>query len=88
MTYRCGLGPGLGNRPPHIICDEPSCSAVIVIDGDPPLWFLEGRAKRGWGLRRIETPEGRITRTDYCSAHRHLLKPAPPRGTDGEVDGG
>jgi hypothetical protein len=66
MTYYCGIGPGLGvqSRDPQIVCD--GCGARIVLDGFPPAWFLDGKAKRGWSLKREERPDGSVKRDDRC----------------------
>jgi hypothetical protein len=71
MSYLCGLGRGFGaeERDPQIHCDFVGCDARIVIDGLPPQWFLDGKAKRGW---RIIRDGGR---RDYCPQH------APPQPT-------
>lgn len=75
MTYHCGLGVRLGDRPPTIVCDVPECVARIVIDGDPPRWFLARKAKPGWRLQREEMPDGRVVRVDHCPAHADVPMP-------------
>lgn len=75
MTYHCGIGAGLGAlaREPQITCD--GCGVRIYIDGFPPRWFLNGKAKPGWSLVRKERDDGSIERDDRCSKCR-----VPPDG--------
>jgi hypothetical protein len=81
MSYRAGIGPGLGRlfgdgpSAPTISCDGEGCRAAIVIDGNPPGWFLGRRPKPGWSLSRTERDDGSIKRIDLCPEHR-----APRKG--------
>ena len=53
MSYRAGIGPGLGIPPgePHIYCDKCGRTAPVTPANAPGLpykWFLNGKAKPGW----------------------------------------
>lgn len=90
VSYRAGIGPGLRQLglepgPPMIKCDALYCKAVIVLDGDPPEWFLNRKAKPGWGLTRVEHADGSVTRADLCPLHRPTKRAA--RSTAGRVGG-
>lgn len=72
MTYRCGIAPnmallGFTPGPPQIRCDEPGCSAKVVLRDDrpPPAWFLDGKAPPRWRIVRDGD-----TRHDYCPLHK------------------
>lgn len=58
MSYRCGIGAGMGLKPggPVIICD--GCGLEFPLDRGPripPAWFLDGKPPRGWrGLRMAD----------------------------------
>lgn len=71
MSYRCGIGPGLGLEPgpPRVSCDADGCRARIIIDGRPPAWFFNYKAKPGWRLIRRDLDDGGIYRRDYCPEH-------------------
>lgn len=74
MSYRCGIGPGIGLEvgPPRIKCDGDGCDERIVIgEGKrPPAWFLDGKAAPKWQL--IRDGEKRI---DLCPDHRRRIGP-------------
>lgn len=50
MTYRCGIGPGLGlpQRDPHFVCDACGVYFYLKTNRPPPAWFLDGQPPRGW----------------------------------------
>jgi hypothetical protein len=56
VTVRVGTGPYLAMfakvaaTDPAIICD--GCGLERAIRGVPPLWWLDGRAPRGWWSRK------------------------------------
>ncbi len=64
--YLCGIGPGLGAlaRDPQVICD--GCGFTIYIHERPPMWFLNGKPKPGWSLKREEREDGSVERDDRC----------------------
>lgn len=83
MTYHVGIGLGMasiGIRPcePHISCD--GCGLVYNIRTDriPPLWFLDGKAPRGWKQIRTSTADI-VSRRDYCPRCKDKM-PTPSAG--------
>jgi hypothetical protein len=68
MSYMCGIGERaaryLGVKPgdSRIWCDI--CGARVEFPSIPPDWFLDGKHKPGWKMRRLTS--GR--RIDVCSA--------------------
>ncbi len=68
MTYRCGIGAGLGPiaRDPGVYCDGVGCHAAVMVRGDAPVWLLKRKAPPGWKLIRRENEDGSIFRRDYC----------------------
>lgn len=49
---------------PSIKCD--GCGFTIYIDNIAPRWFLAGKAKPGWSLKRETRENGSIKRDDRC----------------------
>lgn len=74
MTYRCGIGPGLGIEagPPQVACDGPGCDAIIIVSDRAPAWLRNGTAPPGW----LKVPKTEFTISHYCPK----CKVAQPRG--------
>jgi hypothetical protein len=71
MSYRVGIGAGMAAlgfapREPHIECDGCGLRWNIPTDRAPPVWFLDGKAPKGW--KRVDAigETDQMERRDYC----------------------
>jgi hypothetical protein len=80
MTYRCGIGPGLGAmaRDPAVSCDAPECAATVVLRSNiAPAWLLNGKAPKGWACTpRMPYDENgcRPKQRHFCPEHKEMAK--------------
>lgn len=71
MSYCVGFGGGvLAHAPqePHLTCDGCGIRASVAKPhGVPYSWFLDGKAKPGWSIKReVNADTGGVQRRDYC----------------------